>query len=311
MKKRLVFMGTPEFAVPCLQALFDSGHDIVGVFTQPDRARGRGKKVAISPVKERALLLDVPVFQPEKLRDYDSQAHLQALNPDIIVVVAYGQILSQAILDMPAFGCINVHASLLPKYRGAAPIHRAIIDGETQTGIAIMLMDTGIDTGAVLATKKMEIMYGETTGELHDRLMNAGAELLVNALEQWFAGTITPQPQPQSGVTYAQKIDKLTERIDWRQSAPAVANLILGLNPWPGAFTVLGDKIIKIWRAGVCDIKFTGAPGEIVEVNRGGIFVMCGDGSIVIDELQFAGATKQKTADFVNSGKITRGERFE
>ena len=172
-------------------------------------------------------------------------------------------------------------------------------------------MESGIDTGAILAAKQLAIAASETTGELHDRLMTAGAEILVETLEQWCAGAIVPRHQDAAGVTYAHKIDKVTERIDWLQSAPTVVNLILGLNPWPGAFTILGDKIIKIWRAGVCDINFTGNPGEIVEVNRGGIFVMCGNGCVVIDELQFAGATKQKTADFVNSGKISRGERFE
>ena len=311
MKERLVFMGTPEFAVPCLQTIFDHGYEIIGVYTQPDRARGRGNRLTFSPVKERALALGLPVFQPAKLRDSGGQEQLRELAPDIVVVVAYGQILPQVILDIPRFGCINVHASLLPKYRGAAPIHRAIIEGEQLTGVSIQLMESGIDTGPILAVKQLAIAAGETTGELHDRLMAAGAEILVETLEQWCAGAIMPRQQDAAGATYAYKIDKVTERIDWTQPATAVVNLILGLNPWPGAFTVLGEKTLKIWRAKVSEINFSGQCGEVVEVNRGGIFVVCGTGCVVIEELQLPGAAKQATAVFINSGKITRGDRFE
>jgi len=311
LKKRLVFMGTPEFAVPCLQALFDQGYDIVGVYTQPDRARGRGNKMSFSPVKERAILLDVPVFQPAKLRDEASQLHLRELAPDIVVVVAYGQILPEALLKIPSFGCVNVHASLLPKYRGAAPIHRVIIDGGTETGISIQLMEEGIDTGAVLASKKLIVGQTDTTGLLHDRLMYSGAELLVDTIGKWLAGSIVPQPQDSSVATYARKIDKQTEQIDWTQSATKIANLVRGLNPWPGACTGFAGKVLKIWRATVSDIKFHGFPGEVVEVNRGGIFVICGDGCVAIEELQLAGAAKQAVEVFVNSGKIVRGVVFE
>lgn len=311
MATRVVFMGTPEFAVPCLQALHDDGYEIVGVYTQPDRLSGRGRKIALSPVKQRALELGLPVFQPARLRDPEHLNLLLAQAPDVIVVVAYGQILSKEVLEIPEHGCINVHASLLPKYRGAAPIHRAIIDGETESGISIQLMDEGIDTGAVLAAVKLAIQPAETTGQLHDRLMLAGAELLCETINKWLTGSSVPEIQNSALATYAGKIDKKTEIIDWTLPATQVVNLVRGLNPAPGAHSTVGGRIIKIWQAAVTDIQFSGKPGEIVEVNSGGVFTACGSGCIQITELQMAGAAKMPVAAFVNAGKLHRGDVFE
>lgn len=288
---RVVFMGTPEFSVPVLQALVDAGHDVAAVYCQPPRPAGRGKKQRPSPVQALAEKLGLEVRHPESLKAPGVQAEFSALNADVAVVVAYGLLLPQAILDAPRYGCLNIHASLLPRWRGAAPIHRAIMAGDAETGVCIMQMEAGLDTGPVLLREATPIGAEETTGMLHDRLSAIGADLIVRAL----AGLeqLTPAPQPQEGVTYAAKIDKAEARVDWQLPAAEVSCRIRGLSPFPGAWCEVAGERIKL--LGARPVNGEGPPGAVL----GGFVIACGQGAVEITRAQRAGKKPLPAADIV------------
>ncbi len=288
---KVVFMGTPDFSVPALDALVQAGHEIACVYTQPPRPAGRGKKDRPTPVHARAQALDLPVRHPTTLRSDEAQTEFAALNADIAVVVAYGLILPQPILDAPAHGCLNIHASLLPRWRGAAPIHRAIMAGDTVTGICIMQMETGLDTGPVLRRDTLPITDTDTTGDLHDRLARMGARLIVESLAD--PGALTPEPQPENGVTYAEKIDKAEARIDWTRPSEQVARHINGLSPFPGAWTEIEGERLKLLRAQ--PTGGTGAPGT----HLGDFRIACGTGAVDILEAQRQGKRPMSTQDLL------------
>ena len=278
---RVVFMGTPEFSVPALDALVSAGHEIAAVYTQPPRPAGRGQRDRPSPVQARAEALGLPVRHPAQLKAPEDQADFAALGADVAVVVAYGLILPQAILDAPRLGCLNIHASLLPRWRGAAPIHRAVMAGDTQTGVTIMQMVAGLDTGPMLLAEALPIAAGETTGDLHDRLAALGARLIVKALAR--LSDLIPVPQPKDGVTYAAKIDKAEARIDWTLSAPQVARQINGLSPFPGAWCLSGTERLKLLRA--TPTGSAGAPGQVLQA----FDIACGQGAVAVSEVQREG----------------------
>lgn len=313
---RLVFMGTPDFAVPSLQALHGAGHQIVGVFTQPDRPAGRGKKITASPVKMAAEKLLLPVFQPLKVKLPEAVDLLKGLEPECIVVVAYGQILSKEILGLPDYGCVNVHASLLPAYRGAAPLHWAVLNGESKTGVTIMLMDEGLDTGDMLFRAEYRISSSATTGEVHDALAKLGADVLLQTIKGLEDKTVTPIPQPAE-FTYAPLLKREHEKIDWSWSALRIHNRIRGLNPWPGAFATFRGEQVKIWQSrlpetvGERESPQQPLPGEIVSLTAGGFMVQSGEGILEITELQPAGKKKMSATDFFNGRHIELGESFE
>jgi methionyl-tRNA formyltransferase len=303
---RIVYMGTPDFAVPALDALVDAGHHVIGVFTNPDRKSGRGKKVRQTPVKKAALRHDVDVFQPKKVRGNDeAYERLAAWEPEVAVVAAYGQILPQRFLDLPEHGCINIHASLLPKYRGAAPINWCIIRGETETGITTMQMEAGLDTGPMLLQRSTPIGELETAGELHDRLSEMGADLIVETLEQLEAGTLEATPQDDDEATYAPMMSKEDGRIDWSEPAADVANLIRGVNPWPGGFTFHDDDRIKLHLAR--PVEGDGRPGEIIVADRK-LVVAAGAGAVDCLELQAPGKRAMDALDFLNGYELHPGE---
>jgi len=289
---RIVFMGTPDFSVPVLEALVDAGHDICAVYCQPPRPAGRGKKDRPSPVQTRAEALGLPVRHPVSLKGAEAQADFAALEADVAVVVAYGLILPQAVLDAPKFGCLNIHASLLPRWRGAAPIHRSIMAGDAQTGVCIMQMDAGLDTGPVLLRRETAIEQGETTGHLHDRLSAMGAAAIVDALKA--LDTLVPASQPDDGLTYASKIDKSEARIDWAQPAAHIIRQINGLSPFPGAWSDAAGERIKLLSAGASEIK--AAPGQIV-ASDGALHVGAGSGSVQIHTLQRSGKKPASARD--------------
>ncbi|OPX88896.1 methionyl-tRNA formyltransferase [Pelotomaculum sp. PtaB.Bin117] len=296
---RVVFMGTPDFAVPSLKALVEAGHDVRAVITQPDRPKGRGKKYAPPPVKEAAQSLKLPVLQPAQVKEPEFIEQLRSYSPEVIVVVAYGRILPPAILSLPEHGCVNVHASLLPKYRGAAPIHRAVINGEKVTGITTMFIDEGLDTGDMILKEKVPILGEDTVGDLHDRLSVAGARLLVETLDMIGRGRAPRIPQTGES-SYAPVLTGADELIIWDKPAQDIYNLIRGMNPWPGARTYLGEKMLKIWRAGVLDDEQTLAcPGRVMGTVREGVLVGTGRGLLVITELQMQGAKRMSAADFL------------
>lgn len=298
-KFKIVYMGTPEFAVPCLAALHEHA-EVIGVYTQPDKPRGRGQKLTPSPVKAWATEHGLTVCQPVKVKTAEAVAELKALQPDLIVVVAFGQILSQEILDIPPYGCINVHASLLPRYRGAAPMQWCVINGEKETGITTMMMDAGLDTGDMLLQEKMIIGPDMTLAEVHDSLMEMGARVLLDTLEQLSAGTL--KRNPQTGDTnYAPMLDKETGHIDWRKSPQEIHNLVRGLNSWPGAYALLDGSKFKIWRTALTEVQGEKlAPGTVV-VNDGVLSVAAGDGTarILITELQAPGKKKIEAAAYL------------
>ena len=303
---RTVFMGTPDFALHTLQGLLDFGVDLCAVYTQPDRPKGRGKKLAPPPVKELAMQHDIPVYQPLKLRDPEVVEELRALAPDLIVVVAYGQILPKSVLDIPKYGCINVHASLLPRYRGAAPINKAVVDGEPVTGVTTMLMDVGLDTGDMLVKRATEIGAEETAGELHDRLALLGREAMEETLRRLCAGTLRPEPQEEDLSCYAPQMKKEDGRIDWRQSAQAIHNLVRGLTPWPGAFTTLEGELLKLGRT-LPENSRAGAPGTVVAADGEGVRIACGDGVLLVRELQLPGKKRLAVADFLRGRALPAG----
>ena len=296
---RVIFMGTPEFAVPCLAALHEHC-EVLGVVTQPDKPRGRGKKLQPTPVKAWAVAHELPVWQPEKVKTAEFTQFLQAQKPDLIVVVAFGQILSQAILDIPPYGCINVHASLLPRYRGAAPMQWCIINGEQETGVTTMFMDAGLDTGDMLLRQTMPIGPDTTLAEAHDGLMAMGADVLLQTLTQLSDGTL--QRTPQTGESnYAPMLTKETGHIDWRQGAQQVHNLVRGLDSWPGAYTYLGAEKYKIWRTQLTTQSTTAAPGTLLAADKQqGLLVATGDGVLRVLELQAPGKKRMAVADYLN-----------
>ena len=306
---RTVFMGTPDFALQTLQGLIDAGCKMVGVYTQPDRPKGRGKKLAPPPVKELAQKHDIPVYQPLKLRQPEAVAELEALAPDLIVVVAYGQILPKSVLEIPAQGCINVHASLLPKYRGAAPINKAIIDGETETGITTMYMDVGLDTGDMLVKKTLPIGPEETAGELHDRLASLGRETMEETLQQLCAGSLQREVQDDAKSTYASMMKKEDGRIDWSRSAQEIHNHVRGLDPWPGAYTTINGELLKL--AETSSEAAEGKPGSVIEADKDGVCVACGSGSLRIQLLQLAGRKRLAAADFLRGCPLEAGAMME
>ena len=303
---RTVFMGTPEFALGTLQGLIDFGLDVVAVYTQPDRPKGRGKKLAAPPVKELAQKYEIPVFQPQKLRDPLVVAQLQELKPDLIIVVAYGQILPKSVLDIPVHGCINVHASLLPKYRGAAPINKAIVDGETETGVTTMYMDVGLDTGDMLVKRHLPIGADETAGQLHDRLAQLGREALEETLALICAGKLVAEKQDEALTCYAAMMKKEDGLIVWKQPAATIHNLVRGLDPWPAAYTRLAGEVLKISATSVL-AEGGAAPGTVLQANGEGICVACGQGALLVGQLQLPGKKRLPAADFLRGRDLPIG----
>ncbi|NOX09037.1 MAG: methionyl-tRNA formyltransferase [Gammaproteobacteria bacterium] len=302
---RIIFAGTPDFAVPCLQAVIDCGHDIVAVYTQPDRPAGRGRKLKASPVKVLALDQGIEVRQPLNLKDADVQQALAELKADLMVVVAYGLILPKVVLDLPRRGCVNVHASLLPRWRGAAPIQRAILAGDEQTGVCLMKMDVGLDTGDIYAECSCPIGVAETASELHDRLSALGAELLVAQLGLILAGSLTALPQ-QDESCYAAKLEKQEAEIDWSLDAGQIVRQVMAFNSWPVAFTWLADKSLRIWRAERLEghLLDSGVAGQVLKTGKQGIEIACGQGVVRLLEVQLAGARRISAGDFVNAHKL-------
>ncbi|TLM65487.1 MAG: methionyl-tRNA formyltransferase [Deltaproteobacteria bacterium] len=303
-------MGTPEFALATLEGLLDSGVDLVGVYTQPDRPSGRGKQLTPPPVKRLALERGLPVFQPLKLRLPEVVAELQALAPDLIVVVAFGQILPKSVLDIPRYGCINVHASLLPKYRGAAPINKAIIDGETETGVTTMYMDVGLDTGDMLIKRTTGIDPFETAGELHDRLALLGREAMAETLERLCAGTLAREKQDDALSCYAPMLKKEDGLIDWTRPAAALHNQVRGLDPWPGAYTMLAGEPLKVARTLTADTPHAAPPGTVLAADRSGVHVACGSGVLSLGELQLPGRKRLPAAEFLRGCPLPAGTRL-
>ena len=306
-------MGTPDFAVPTLQKMIDMGIEITAVVTQPDKAKGRGKKVIYSPVKECALAHDLPVYQPVRIRkEPEFIQTLRDMQPDVIVVVAFGQILPKEILDIPRLGCVNVHASLLPKFRGAAPIQWSIIDGEEVTGVTTMLMDVGLDTGDMLLKTEIPVDPKETGGSLHDKLAAVGGELLEKTLIGLEAGTIVPEKQDDSQAgEYARMLDKELGHIDFNQPAVVIERLIRGLNPWPSAYTYIDGKTLKIWEAEVLDRNYGCEYGEVAEVTRNCLIIQTGIGALSVKSVQLQGKKRMDIAAFLNGYTIEKGTRFD
>ncbi|KJS09347.1 MAG: methionyl-tRNA formyltransferase [Gammaproteobacteria bacterium BRH_c0] len=310
---RVIFGGTPEFAAHHLQALIDDGCQIVGVFTQPDRPAGRGKKLAASPVKELALAHQLPVFQPASLKPPESQQQIRDLQPDLFVVVAYGLMVPEAVLATPRHGCINVHASLLPRWRGAAPIQRAIEAGDRETGITIMQMDIGLDTGDMLARVSCTIESDETGGSLHDKLAQLGPPALLATLDAISANALRAEKQDDSHTTYASKISKQEADIDWQQAAVVIDRKVRAFNPFPVAFTSLDDQPLRIWMTEVLSAtNAVAASGTVLSVDASGIGVACGEGTLLITEAQLAGKKRLPVADILrgNPHFVTVGQRF-
>jgi methionyl-tRNA formyltransferase len=298
---RLVFAGTPEFAVPALRVAASTG-GLVGVYTQPDRPAGRGRQLAPSPVKVEALALQVPVFQPETLRDKAARAALAALEPDLLVVVAYGLILPPSVLAIPRLGCWNVHASLLPRWRGAAPIQRAIEAGDTETGVDLMQMEKGLDTGPVLLELRTPIAPDETAGQLHDRLARLGAQVLEDGLERLRAGRApVPQPQPEEGVTYAGKIDKAEAKLDWTRPAPELARRVRAFHPWPVCEAEVAGERLRIHAAHALPVAHHAAPGTPLATTRDGIDIACGEGVLRLLTVQREGGRPMPAAAWLNA----------
>lgn len=300
----IVFMGTPDFAVPALECLYSRGHNISLVITQKDKQRGRGKKVLPSPVKEKALELGLEVYQPDSVNMDESIEKLKEVNPDVIVVVAFGQILKKQVLNLPKYGCLNIHASILPKYRGAAPINWAIINGEKETGISIMKMDEGLDTGDILKVERIPIKEDDDSISIHDKLSSLGGKLIVEVLDDIEKGHINRIPQDDELSSYAPMLTKKTGRIDWNNNGDTIINLIRGLKPWPSAYFVYNGNNIKIHKAAKRE-RFPGKDnGLVVKVTDEGIFVNCQDSAIVIEELQFPGKNKMKVSEYLRGNEF-------
>lgn len=306
---KVVYMGTPDFAVPPLRALVKAGYEVVGVVTQPDKPKGRSKTLLPPPVKEEALKYNIPVYQPLKVREPEFMETLKNLAPDVIVVAAFGQIIPKAILDFPEFGCLNIHASLLPKYRGAAPIQQAVINGDKEAGVTIMKMGTGLDTGDMISRASVLLAEDETGGSLFDRLSELGAELLVKTLPSVFDGTAVYEPQPEESPTpYAGMITKQMGLLDFQKDAETLERLIRGLNPWPSAYTYLNGKTLKIWKAAV---EKSGSepenPGTIIKADKDGIHVVCGQDILILQEVQLEGKKRMDAAAFLRGCHVESG----
>lgn len=308
---KIIFAGTPDFAASHLQALVDSGVDVVAVYTQPDRPAGRGRKLQASPVKQIALENEIPVYQPISLRDEAAQAELAALNADLMIVVAYGLILPQVVLDTPRLGCVNVHASILPRWRGAAPIHRALLAGDKETGVTLMQMEAGLDTGPMLAKVFTPIDQNESSGELHDRLAALGSNMLVEQLPELLAGKLTPEIQDDALANYANKLEKTEGKIDWNQPAEVIARQVRGLSPWPVAYTSLDDKNVRIWKAEAQ--PDSGQAGVLIKADKQGVLIGCGEGSLLIKTIQMPGGRATEAAALLNSNNhpFVEGLRFD
>lgn len=306
---RAVFMGTPEFAVPTLQALIDH-HQVEAVVTQPDKQRGRGKKVQFPPVKEKAVEHEIPVYQPQKARDEEFIEILREINPDVIVVVAYGQILPESILNIPKYGCINVHGSLLPKYRGAAPIQWAVLDGEEKTGITTMYMEKGLDTGDMIDKAEIVLDPKETAGTLHDKLMEIGANLLLETLEKLENETAVRIKQNDSESCYASMLTKEMGQIDFSKSAREIECLIRGMNPWPSAYTSLNGKTLKVWEAEVLTENSGEEPGTVIDVTKDAIVAACKEGALKLLEVQMAGKKRMKVSAFLLGYQVEKGMKL-
>ena len=308
---RIVYMGTPDFAVNPLHALAEAGYEVVGFVTQPDKPKGRGKTMLPTPVKEEAMKHGFPVFQPVKVRDPEFQEVLEGLEPDIIVVAAFGQILSQEILDLPHYGSLCIHASLLPAYRGASPINRVIMDGQKKSGVTIMQMDAGIDTGDILTQSEVVIEDTDTDLSLEEKLSKVGAELIVKTLQKLEAGTLTATKQDDSQSCYAKLLTKAMGQIDWNQSALSIDRQVRGLYSWPGAYTSCKGKMLKIWQAKPVEEEGIAAysmPGSIAKVTKNEIFVQTGDGVLCLQEVQLEGKKRMKVHDFLLGCKVEEGE---
>ncbi|MGE5625307.1 MAG: methionyl-tRNA formyltransferase [Bacillota bacterium] len=304
---RIAFAGTPEFALPPLEAIARSSHTLAGVWTQPDRPAGRGRKLTASPVKQRALELNIPVYQPETFKSDAAKHALKDAHADVMVVVAYGLILPSSVLAIPRFGCLNIHASLLPRWRGAAPIQRAVLAGDRETGVCIMQMDKGLDTGAVLLEGAVPIAADDTAGTLHDKLAALGARLIVEALDRF--PELKPKAQDSAAATYAGKLSKDEARLDWSRPAAELVRAVRAYNPWPVAFTTHQGEPLRIWRAEAVETVFAAAPGTVTGAGREGIDVATGKGVLRILELQPAGGRVQAAAAFAN-GRVLDGVRF-
>lgn len=308
---RVIFMGTPDFAVPTLQAVIDAGHELAAVFTQPDKAKGRGKAVVYTPVKEKALEYHIPVYQPVKVRDPEVIEQIRQMKPDVIVVVAFGQLLPKTLLDIPPYGCINVHASLLPKYRGAAPIQWAVINGEKISGVTTMYMAEGLDTGDMILKEEVMLDEKETGGSLHDKLSVIGAALLVKTLNMLKEGTAVREKQDDSlKGQYAKMLDKHMGAIDFNEPAVKIERLIRGLNPWPSAYTKLNGKTCKFWLADVDSRDYDGVCGEVVKVTKNDFVIKTGQGGLIVKELQLEGKKRMDAGAFMRGVPIKEGVIF-
>lgn len=302
---KVVFMGTPDFAVGTLKKLIESRHEVLAVVTQPDKPKGRGKAMQFPPVKEVAVEAGITVYQPKRVREPEFLETLKELSPDVVVVVAFGQIIPQAVLDVPKLGCLNVHGSLLPKYRGAAPIQWAVIDGESESGVTIMRMDAGLDTGDMITTRVVKLEEKETGGSLFDKLSQAGADLLTETLDKLEAGEVSYEKQPaESSTDYARMLKKEDGQIDWNKSAAELERLIRGLNPWPSAYTHLDGKTLKIWMADTEEGNSGSEPGTVVEVTKNTVKVQTGDGVLSLLEVQLEGKKKMSVDAFLRGCQL-------
>lgn len=306
---RILFMGTPQFACPTLQLLVDRGENVIAVVTQPDRPKGRGQQMQLPPVKELALGHGIPVMQPAKVRAPEAVEAIRELNPELIIVVAFGQILPKALLDIPRCGCINIHASLLPRYRGAAPLNWCIINGERETGITTMLMDVGLDTGDMLLKRATAITPEDDAASLHDRLSTLGAETMAETLDLLLAGGLRPEKQDDSLSCYAPMLKKELGEINWNSPTEKIINLVRGVTPWPGACTKIDGKVVKIHK--VHAGSGSGIPGELLQAGKGGIEAATADGSIIIEELQVEGKKRLKAVEFIAGCRLEPGSFFE
>ncbi len=302
-RARIVFAGTPDFAVPALQTLIDAGHPPVAVYTQPDRPAGRGRKLQPGPIKRAALAHNLPVYQPDTLRDAASRHELATLQPDLLVVVAYGLLLPPDVLTLPRLGCVNLHASLLPRWRGAAPVQRAILAGDSETGITLMQMDAGLDTGPILAMTPCDIYPDDTGSSLHDRLSALGASLLTEQLDALLAGCLAPRPQPEEGVTYAPRIKRKEARIDWSRAATQIERQVRAFNPWPVAFSRLDTDTLRIWQARATDQTLPGPPGQL-HPEAGALKVTTGEGALELIQLQLPGRRPVSARDLLNARRL-------